>query len=115
MQPLSEVEVTHKARRVKRGTSIAVGGVERGAHAMQPLRDVDVTILASKVQWGTMIVGGVHRGACAVQPLHDVEVTLHAGFVQLGQAEHTLCNHTVARSSRKPLGTGVTKVFLSGH
>eukprot|EP00964_Phaeocystis_antarctica_P045344 scaffold26091_cov62-Phaeocystis_antarctica.AAC.2 len=63
--------------------SIVVGGVDRGAHAVQPLSDAEVTHVAGPVQWCLPVaVGGVDGGTRTVQQLSDVEVALEAGEVQ---------------------------------
>ena len=46
MQPLSDVEGTLRAGGVQRCLPLVVGGVERGAHAVQPLNNVEVIAIA---------------------------------------------------------------------
>jgi len=76
-EPLRCLKPTPIAGAVKRSVSIAVYRVDRGAHAVQPLGDVELAFEAGGVQWGIpIVVSGVDRGTRTVQPLGYVEVTL---------------------------------------
>ena len=65
MQPLGHVEVTLVAGIVQRCISSAVGGVEKGTRAVQPLSDVQVALGAGEVKWLPTIIP-LHPHARAV-------------------------------------------------
>ena len=82
-EPLSHLQVAPRASLVQGRLPVgrAVGGVERCAHAVQPLSDREVAVEAGLVEGRpSRAHDGVERGAHAVQPLGDIEVTLQAGY-----------------------------------
>ena len=97
--------------------SPAVGGVERSALAVQPLRDVELTLRARIEQRcpPPPVVGGIERGARPVQPLSDVEVTLEtqarcSGSIPSGPCALTLAPPATAAcaAARSPAFTAST-------